>query len=123
MREWPAYLAAFGIALASATVGHFVGFWIVMSSAASGMSSLFAAAMLIPLALALAVFIVSYAAFSDRWLGWANGLIAVTFVGLKALVCFMLIANDMLEEAPAAILLVLTLFFEGRYLLKRASFA
>ncbi|WP_400086658.1 hypothetical protein [Yoonia sp. R78084] len=122
MKDWLAYLAAFGIALASATVGHFVGFWMVMSSNASGLASLFAAAMLIPLALALAVFIVSYAAFSDRWLGWANGLIAATFVVLTALVCFMLIANDVLEESPAAILLVVILFFGGRYLLKRASF-
>jgi hypothetical protein len=122
LQEWLAYLAAFGIALASAAGGYFVGFRVVMSNTGFEMAGFFAVVILMPLAVALAVFVVSYAAFSDRWLGWTNSVIAAAFTGITALVCFTLIVQDVLEEVPAAILLVLTLFFGGRYLLKRASF-
>jgi hypothetical protein len=122
LREWLAYLAAFGIALASAAGGYFVGFRIVMSGVRFEMAGFFAVVILMPLAVALAVFVISYAAFSDRWLGWINTVIAAAFTGITALVCFALIIQDVLEEVPAAILLVLILFFGGRYLLKRASF-
>ena len=122
MKDWLAYLAAFGIALASAAGGYFVGFRVVMSGTGFEMAGFFAVVILIPLAVALAVFVVSYAAFSDRWLGWINTVIAAAFTGITALVCFTLIIQDVLDEVPAAILLVLILFFGGRYLLKRASF-
>lgn len=121
MREWLAYLAAFGIALASAAGGYFVGFRVVMSNSGYDLAGFFAVVVLMPLAVALAVFVVSFAAFSDRWIGWTNGVIAAAFTGVTALVCFTLIVQDVLEEVPAAILLVLTLFLGGRYLLKRAS--
>ena len=121
MRAWLAYLAAFGFALASAAGGYFVGFRVVMSNSGYDIAGFFAVVVLMPLAVALAVFVVSYAAFSDRWIGWTNGVIAAAFTGVTALVCFMLIVQDVLEEVPAAILLVLTLFFGGRYLLKRAA--
>ena len=121
MSEWLAYLAAFGIALASAAGGYFVGFRVVMSNSGYDLAGFFAVVVLMPLAVALAVFVVSFAAFSDRWIGWTNGVIAAAFTGVTALVCFTLIVQDVLEEVPAAILLVLTLFLGGRYLLKRAS--
>ena len=121
MREWLAYLAAFGIALASAAGGYFVGFRVVMSNSGYDLAGFFAVVVLMPLAVALAVFVVSFAAFSDRWIGWTNGVIAAAFTGVTALVCFTLTVQDVLEEVPAAILLVLTLFLGGRYLLKRAS--
>jgi len=122
LQEWLAYLVAFGIALASAAGGYFVGFRVVMSNTGFDMAGFLAVVILIPLAVALAVFVVSFAAFSDRWLGWTNSVIAAAFTGITALVCFTLIIQDVLNEVPAAILLVLTLFFGGRYLLKRASF-
>jgi predicted cobalt transporter CbtA len=122
VKDWLAYLAAFGIALASAAGGYFVGFRIVMSGVRFEMAGFFAVVILMPLAVALAVFVISYAAFSDRWLGWINTVIAAALTGITALVCFALIIQDVLEEVPAAILLVLILFFGGRYLLKRASF-
>jgi hypothetical protein len=122
VHEWLAYLAAFGIALASAAGGYFVGFGVMMSNSGFDMAGFFAVVILLPLAVALAVFVVSYAAFSDRWIGWTNGVIAAAFTGITALVCFTLIIQDVLEEVSAAILMVLTLFFGGRYLLKRASF-
>jgi len=121
MRGWLPYAAAFGLALASAIGGYFVGFMSVMSGVSIGMAGLFAVVILFPLMAAYAVFVVSYAAFADHWIGWLNGLVGAAFVFAVALACFVLVTQDLLEEVPAAILMALILFVGGRLLLKRAS--
>ncbi|MFA8441511.1 hypothetical protein [Yoonia sp.] len=121
MRDWLPYTAAFGLALASAMGGYFIGFMIVMSGTSFGMAGFFVVTILLPLAVALAVFVISYSAFSDQWIGWTGGLMAAAFVFVIAFICFVLIVQDLLEEVPAAILLAVTIFVGGRFLLKRAS--
>ncbi len=122
MRDWLPYTAAFGLALASAMGGYVMGFMIVESGTGFGLASLLAMALL-PLTVAYAVFVVSFAAFSDQWLGWTKAVVGAAFVFVTTLFCFVLIAQDLLDEGPAAILLALILFFGGRFLLKRASLA
>ncbi len=121
MRDWLPYTAAFGIALASAIAGYFVGFMVVMTTPSVGVAGFFGLVVLIPLAVALLVFVISYAAFADRWLGVQNSFLAAAFVFFTGFACFALIAQRVLDTPPAAALLIVTLFVGGRFLLKRAD--
>ncbi len=121
MRGWLSYSAAFGLALASAIGGYFAGFMIIMSGVGYGIAAFFAITILVPLMVGFGVFVISYAAFHDQWIGWSNSLIAGAFIFGTTVFCFTLMTQEVVSQVSAAVLLVLILFFGGRFLLKRGS--
>ncbi len=119
MKPGLAYVTAFGLALASAMAGYYVGFLILMSGSGFGIAGFFAVVVVLPMLAAYGVFVISYAAFADHWIGWLNGLVGAVLVILAGLFFFALIAQDILEEELAAILMVITLFAGGYFIMRR----
>lgn len=100
---------------------YFAGFTALMTGASWGMAGFVGLVVLAPTAVALVVFGVSYGVFLGHQLNAARWLMAFGFVFFVVVVSFVLIALDVLEELPATLLMMVTLFVGGRLLLKRAS--
>ena len=118
MKSWLAYCGAFALALAAAAMVYAASFAALMTGASGGMAAF---VIFVPMTVALIVFGVSYGVFSGHAFSAEGWLIAGGFVYLTAFSTFILIAQDVLEEPLATLLLIAILFVGGRLLLKRAS--
>jgi len=114
-----AYVTAFALAVTSAMAAYYVGFLTVMSVSGFGIAGFFVVAIMMPMLAAYGVFIISYAAFADYWIGWLNGLVGAVLILLTGLLFFAVVVGDMLEEVPAAILMVLVLLSGGYFIIGR----
>ena len=123
VKSWLIYVGAFALALGAAAMVYFAGFTALMTGAASGMAGFVGLVVLAPMAIALTVFGVSYGVFSGHKLSTEHWLIAAGLVFFSAFASFLLVVQDVLEELPATLLMIVTLFVGGRFLLKRAFLA
>ena len=121
MKSWLAYCGAFALALAAAAMVYAASFAALMTGASGGMAAFVIFVIFVPMTVALIVFGVSYGVFSGHAFSAEGWLIAGGFVYLTAFSTFILIAQDVLEEPLATLLLIAILFVGGRLLLKRAS--
>ncbi|MEJ8561071.1 hypothetical protein QTO30_07420 [Yoonia sp. GPGPB17] len=128
MRDWLPYTAAFGLALLSTFGGFALGVRTVMSGYGYDVPAFFAVVFLLPVIVGYGVFVISYAAFSDRWLGWVNATVGAVLVVAVTTGCFLLI-KELAEHHVLystwinvfLMLILVCLFVGGRLLLKRAS--
>ncbi len=121
MRGWLAYGGAFALALAAAALVYAASFTALMTGASGGMAAFVIFVIFVPMTVALIVFGVSYRVFSGHGFSAERWLIAGGFVYFTAFSTFILIAQDVLEEPLATLLLIAVLFLGGRFLLKRAE--
>ena len=120
MRSWLSYIGAFALALGAATMVYLAGFMALMTGVSSGIAGVVVWVVLAPMAAALIVFGVGYGVFTGHWLSGRRWVLAAGFVLFVAITGFVLVAQDVAEQSTITLLIILTLFFGGRFLLKRA---
>lgn len=121
MHNWLAYCGAFACAVGAAMLVYFAAFSVLMSGSGYGLGGFVLLAVIAPVLAGLGTFGVTHSAFAKRSLGiegWSYGLALVAVVTAA---CSGLIIADVLEEVPAALLLVASLFVGGRWMIQRTA--
>ena len=91
-----------------------------MSGHGFGVGGFILLVVVFPVLAGLVTFGVIYRAFFKQSLSWESWLLGFAFLAVTTAAFFGLIVADVLEEVPAALLLVVVSFGGGRWMIQRA---
>ncbi|WP_342068575.1 hypothetical protein [Yoonia algicola] len=121
MRGWLAYSGAFVCGVGAMLLCYLAGFLLIMSADNSGMGSLVLFVVVLPMTASLVAFALAYYGMTGRKYSLNAWTCGAAFVALATLIFTALIIQDTLEEVPAAVSLVVVLYFGGGVMIQRAT--
>lgn len=119
MKSWLSYSFAFVGSIGAWGVLFLAAFSVVMTGAGMGMAGFIFLALMCPVLGALLVFGLVFGQVSGRFFNAQEWLYAFSFVVVVAVFFYTLLVVGYLDEMLTDILLAVSLFFGGRYLLQR----
>ncbi|MDP5084585.1 MAG: hypothetical protein NWQ23_04120 [Yoonia sp.] len=123
MKSWLTYSFAFACGLGAWTLLYMAAFTAAMSGAVRGIASFVVWVQVGPVLGAFVVFALVFGAITMKRPSLKEWLYALAFVAAATFACCGLLIAGLLDEIFAAVLLLVTLFFGGRYLEQRRTHA